>query len=36
MTADEVPEWLPPKWLDEQQRPRRNTIHDRPMLPEFV
>ena len=31
-----VPEWTPPKWLDDQQRPRRNTVHDQPRLPELV
>jgi len=27
--TDGVPEWIPPPWLDPQQRPRRNTVHHR-------
>lgn len=30
---DGVPEWIPPAWLDEQRRPRRNGAHH---LPEFT
>jgi hypothetical protein len=33
MGDGDVPEWIPPKWIDEQQRPRRNTAHDRPPIP---
>jgi hypothetical protein len=29
---DGVPEWIPPPWLDPEQRPRRNTAHH---LPDF-
>ena len=36
MNSDEVPEWIPPQWIDEHQRPRRNTVHDTPRLPELV
>ena len=36
MNHDHIPEWIPPKWIDEHQRPRRNTIHDPPRLPEHV
>jgi hypothetical protein len=25
--VDGMPEWIPPPWLDAQQRPRRNTAH---------
>jgi hypothetical protein len=31
--VDGVPEWIPPPWLDQQQKPRRNTAHH---LPEFT
>jgi Domain of unknown function (DUF222)/HNH endonuclease len=31
----EVPEWIPPTWLDEHQRPRRNTVFDEPLIPQF-
>lgn len=27
---DGVPEWIPPRWLDLDQRPRRNTAHHLP------
>jgi hypothetical protein len=27
---DGVPYWIPPKWLDQQQKPIRNTRHDPP------
>ena len=27
---DGVPYWIPPKWLDPEQKPRRNTRHDPP------
>jgi hypothetical protein len=27
---DGVPEWIPPPWLDPEQRPRRNTAHHLP------
>ena len=30
--TDGVPEWLPPPWLDPDQKPIRNTAHH---LPEF-
>jgi hypothetical protein len=32
MHQDGLPEWLPPPWLDPEQRPRRNTAHHRPEL----
>ena len=32
IATDAVPEWIPPPWLDQQQRPRRNTVHHRPDL----
>jgi hypothetical protein len=28
--VDGVPEFIPPKWLDQEQKPIRNTAHDRP------
>ena len=31
--VDGVPEWIPPPWLDQDQKPRRNTAHH---LPEFT
>jgi len=31
--VDGVPEWTPPAWLDPDQKPRRNTAHDRPRTP---
>jgi hypothetical protein len=30
-----VPVFYPPKWIDPEQRPRRNTVHDLPKLPDF-
>ena len=27
---DGIPYWIPPKWLDPEQKPRRNTRHDPP------
>src|ERR1700712_5062137 len=27
MAADGIPELIPPRWIDPQQRPRRNTLH---------
>ncbi len=30
MADDGMPEWLPPPWLDPEQKPRRNTVHHRP------
>lgn len=27
MAADGVPEFIPPRWIDPAQRPRRNTVH---------
>ena len=33
MAEDGLPEWIPPAWIDEERRPRRNTIHDRPPIP---
>ncbi len=30
MADDGQPEWLPPPWLDPEQKPRRNTAHHRP------
>ena len=29
MSADGLPEWIPPPWLDHQRRPVRNTVHHR-------
>ncbi|MDT4988947.1 MAG: hypothetical protein QOI74_3041, partial [Micromonosporaceae bacterium] len=26
-----IPHWIPPKWLDPEQRPIRNTRHDPPI-----
>lgn len=31
-----VPEWIPPPWLDPEQRPRRNTGHHLPTFPIFA
>jgi Domain of unknown function (DUF222)/HNH endonuclease len=28
--VDGIPEFIPPKWLDQEQKPIRNTAHDRP------
>ncbi|MCU1679776.1 MAG: endonuclease, partial [Amycolatopsis sp.] len=28
--VDGVPEFIPPKWLDQEQKPIHNTAHDRP------
>jgi hypothetical protein len=30
MADDAMPEWLPPPWLDPDQTPKRNTVHQRP------
>jgi hypothetical protein len=27
---DGRPHWTPPAWMDPDQRPRRNTLHDNP------
>lgn len=27
MATDGVPEFIPPRWIDPQQRARRNTVH---------
>lgn len=27
MSADGIPEFIPPRWIDPDQRPRRNTVH---------
>ncbi len=29
---DGRPEWIPPRWIDPQQTPRRNTAHHLPLL----
>jgi hypothetical protein len=29
IAADQLPEFLPPAWIDPQQRPRRNIYHRR-------
>ncbi len=29
---DDLPHWIPPTWVDPDQRPRRNTMHDTPEL----
>ena len=29
---DDLPHWIPPAWVDPDQRPRRNTMHDTPEL----
>ena len=26
MAADDLPEFIPPTWIDPQQKPRRNTL----------
>ena len=33
MSRAQVPEWIPPRFVDPEQRPRRNTAHDRPPIP---
>ena len=30
--TDKVPEWIPPPWLDPEQRPRRNQAHHLPKI----
>ena len=29
---NDLPHWVPPPWVDREQRPRRNTMHDSPRL----
>jgi len=33
MAGNGVPEWIPPAWIDEHQKPRRNTAHDQIPIP---
>lgn len=33
LMCDGVPEWIPPRWVDPAQRPRRNHLHD--AVPDF-
>jgi hypothetical protein len=30
--VDGLPEWIPPRWIDPQQTPRRNITHHPPLL----
>ena len=33
MNTDGIPEWIPPAWIDQHQRPRHNTAHDQIRIP---
>jgi hypothetical protein len=31
-----IPDFIPPKWIDPDQKPRHNTVHDLPKIPDFL